>query len=164
MAHQAPENTQQQLEFQRKAAVDLFNFVWTLLEKPERNVAENDEMVHAAHASRFHWGQVGAPVNLVRGEWQISRVYAVLGRPESGLYHAKRCLELCQEHHIGDFDLAFAYEAMARAFAVAGQVLDCQAYLRLAQAAGQQIEDQEDRTYFFDDLKSIPIKDNDASN
>ena len=42
-------------------------------------------MLHAAHASRFHWGEVGEPVNFARGEWQISRVYAVLGRPEPAI-------------------------------------------------------------------------------
>jgi len=40
-------------------------------------------MIHAAHASRFHWGEIGKPINLGRGEWQISRVYSVLNRPES---------------------------------------------------------------------------------
>ncbi|MBA3365103.1 MAG: hypothetical protein H0U03_04865, partial [Actinobacteria bacterium] len=60
----------------RQLAVDLFNFVWTLLEKADRTGEEDDTMLHAAHASRFHWGEVGAPVNLARGEWQVSRVYA----------------------------------------------------------------------------------------
>ena len=46
----------------------------------------------AARASRFHWGEVGEPVNRVRGEWQCSRVYAVLGRAEPALWHARRCL------------------------------------------------------------------------
>jgi hypothetical protein len=63
-------------EDRRRLAVDLFNHVWTLLDKPDRTPAEDDEMIHAAHASRFDWAEVGAPVNLVRGEWQVSRVYA----------------------------------------------------------------------------------------
>ena len=94
-------------------------------------------MLHAAHASRFHWGEIGEPVNLVRGEWQVSRVYAVLQRPEPALWHARRCLELCQQHAIADFDLAFAYEAMARAHAVAGQHDATVSYLQLARQAGR---------------------------
>ena len=31
-------------------------------------------MIHAAHASRYHWSQVGTKANLARGEWQVSRV------------------------------------------------------------------------------------------
>src|SRR5690606_16440823 len=103
----------------RRLAAELFNRVWSLLEQPDRDQAADDTMLHAAHASRFHWGEVGTPVNLARGEWQISRVYAVLGRAEPALHHARRCLEICEAHGIGDFDLAFAYEALARASAVA---------------------------------------------
>ncbi len=73
-----------------------------------------------AHASRHHWEAVGTPVNLARGERLCPRVYAVLGRGEPALHHARRVLELCQEHGIGDWDLAFAHEALARASAVDG--------------------------------------------
>src|SRR3990170_957672 len=93
-------------EEHRRAAVDLFNFAWTLLDKQDRTADEDDTMVHAAHASRFHWGQVGTQVNLARGEWQVSRVYAVLGRAEPALWHARRCLEHCRGAGGGDFDLA----------------------------------------------------------
>ena len=105
----------------RALAVGLFNYTWTLLENPNRTQADDDEMLHAAHASRYHWGEVGEAVNLARGEWQVSRVYAVLGRGEPALYHARRCLEL-SEANAGreDWDLGSAYEAMARASAVAG--------------------------------------------
>jgi len=61
----------------------LFNLVWSLLDKKDRTKEEDDKMIHAAHASRFHWGEIGKPINLGRGEWQISRVYSVLNMPES---------------------------------------------------------------------------------
>src|ERR1700693_6097609 len=50
------------------------------MDKPDRTRDEEDEMLHAAHASRYHWGVVGQAENRARGEWQISRVYTVLGR------------------------------------------------------------------------------------
>src|SRR5579872_350316 len=99
----------------RRLGIDLFNFVWTLMEKPQRTQEEDDTMIHATHASRYHWGLVGAPANLARGEWQVARVYTLLGRTEPALYHARRCLEICEQHGIGDFDIAFAHEALARA-------------------------------------------------
>ena len=142
-------------ELHRKFAVDLFNLVWDLLDKEERTVQEDDRMIHAAHGSRFHWGEIGTPLQFERGEWQISRVYAVLNRPQAALYHAQRCLAICTENEIGDFDIAFAYEAMARAYAIAGEQSSCQRYVALAQEAGEQIEDQGDRDYFFGELKTI---------
>src|SRR5687768_5218269 len=48
----------------RKLAVALFNNVWGLMEKPNRTLAESDAMLHAAHASRWHWEQCGTAVNL----------------------------------------------------------------------------------------------------
>ena len=47
---------------ERRLATRLFNRVWELLERTGRSPHEDDEMVHAAHASRFHWGVVGEPV------------------------------------------------------------------------------------------------------
>ena len=139
----------------RQIAVDLFNHVWTLMEAAGRTTAQNDEMLHAAHASRYHWGLVGKPVNLARGEWQCSRVYAMLGRGEPAIHHGRRCLELCQAEGIGDFDLAFAYEALARAHLVAGDSHAADRYRSLASQAGTDIADDEDRTHFEEQLASI---------
>ena len=105
---------------ERRLAAALFNRTWELLLKPERSIADDDEMIHAAHASRHHWGVVGKPVNFARGEWQCSRVYSVLGRAEPALHHASRCLSLATENDLGPFDIGAANEAMARAYRVAG--------------------------------------------
>jgi hypothetical protein len=139
----------------RQVAVDLFNHVWTLIETPDRTTAQDDDMLHAAHASRYHWGLVGKPVNLARGEWQCSRVYAMLGRGEPAIHHGRRCLEICQAEDLGDFDFAFAYEALARAHAVAGDSEAAAKYLTQAAQAGTNIADQEDRTHFEGELASI---------
>jgi hypothetical protein len=143
-------------EVHRRLAVDCFNTVWQFLGKPERTREEDDTMLHMAHASRHHWGVIGAPVNLARGEWQVSRVYAVLGRAEPALYHARRCLEICEENTIGDFDLAYAYEALARGYAVAGDSGQREAYLAQAQEAGKQITEEDDRELLASDLTTIP--------
>ena len=78
-------------------------------------------MIHAAHASRHHWGHAGTPVNVSIGEWQLSRVYAVVARAEPALYHGRRALEIARQNHLGRFYVAYAYEALARASAVAGK-------------------------------------------
>jgi hypothetical protein len=143
-------------EFHRELAASLFNCVWDLMGKANRTQEDNDEMIHAAHASRYHWGEAGTAVNLARGEWQISRVYAVLNRPEPALYHAQRCMEITHQHEIGDFDLAYAYEAMARAIALRGDRLVSEHYLRLAKEAGDKIVEQEDKILFFSDLATVP--------
>lgn len=112
-------------------------------------------MIHMAHASRYHWSRVGTPVNEAIGEWQVSHVYAVLGRPEPAMYHAERCLGICKANDIGDFALAFAYEALARAAAVAGRPMDLRRNLLAAERAGRRIHEDEDREDFFRQLGTI---------
>ncbi|MCJ2555594.1 MAG: hypothetical protein LN415_00570 [Candidatus Thermoplasmatota archaeon] len=143
-------------EGHRKFAVDAFNLVWDLLDKEERTEGEDDKMVHAVHTSRFHWGEIGTPLEFERGEWQISRVYSVLNKPESALHHAKKCLSICKESDIGDFDIAFAYEATARANAVAGEQAEAEKYIKLGKEAGEQIAEKGNKDYFFSELKTIP--------
>jgi len=141
-------------ECHKKSAVDCFNLVWNLLGNEDRTKEDDDKMIHAAHASRFHWGEIGKPVHFERGEWQISRVYSVLKRPQAALYHAQRCLDICTENKIGDFDIAFAHEAMARANAALGNKAEFEKHYKLAREAGEKIAGKEDKDYFFGDLEA----------
>jgi lipopolysaccharide biosynthesis regulator YciM len=139
---------------ERELGIELFNKTWALLESAER---DPDELVHCAHASAYHWMQVGTVANRARSEWQCSRVYAVLGRPEPALHHARRCLELCESapDEIEEFDLPFAYEALARAYAVAGNEDETREWLARARAAGEKIVDEDDRVLLESDLSTI---------
>lgn len=139
----------------RKLAVQLFNHVWSLMEKADRTPAESDAMLHAAHASRWHWEQCGTAVNLARGDWQVSRVYTVLCRAEPALWHARRCLEICLRDGFRDWDLAYAYEAVARAARLAGDDAEYRRHLDLARAAGEEIAEADDREQFEKDLETL---------
>lgn len=143
---------------QRALGLTLYNHVWTLLEKTDRTPAETDEMIHAAHASRFNWNRAdGAePVNLARGEWQCPRVYAVLGRGEPALWHARRCVAINETAGRGEWDIASGNEAMARASAVAGDPGAAADSKAKAIAALDGIADQDDRDVVEDDLATLP--------
>ena len=143
-----------EIEAQRHFAVKLNNRVWELLEKPDRSLHDDELMVLAAYASYYHWLQVGTVVHQQRGDWMIARVYTVLGNATAALHHAVRCLELTQQHvkHMADFDVAFAYESVARANAIAGNRDEALNYARLAEKAGQAIVDEADRRIFLDDF------------
>jgi hypothetical protein len=143
---------------ERTLAAQLFNETWRLMEREDRSQEDDDRMVHTAHASRYHWGQVPAatPAHLARGEWQVSRVYAVLARPEPAIYHAQRVLDICLANGIGDWDLAFGYEALARAFAVAADPETARKWTDQALAAAAAIAEDEDRDLVLADLETIP--------
>ena len=144
-------------EQERKLGASYFNSVWDLMEKEDRTTEDDDLMLHMAHASRYHWGQVrGVPNNLQRSEWQISRVYAVLHRSEPCLHHAQRVLDICIANGIGDWDIAFAYEALARGHAVAGDAEAARAMTERAVEAAEAIAEEDSRKLLLADLETIP--------
>lgn len=142
-------------EAHRLFAKKLNGEVWDLLDKSARTPEEDERMVCAAHASCYHWLQVGTPVNHQRGEWLIARVYAVVGLGEEALRHAGRCMALTGRYpgDMADFDLPFAHECLARAYAVLGRREDAQKHFRRAEQGGERIADEEDRAIFFDSLR-----------
>lgn len=142
-------------EFHKQMAVSLFNSTWDYLDKKERTDREKETMIHMAHASRYHWEVIGKPINLARGDWQVSRVYSVLGRFEPALHHAKQSLDVCLQEEIKDFDLAFAYEAMARAYKIGNLMEESIKYKELAYKACEEIAKEGDRKVVIEDLTSI---------
>jgi hypothetical protein len=141
----------------RQLGVDLYNYTWTLLENENRTPDDDDEMLNSTHASAYHWSRAAGagPQNAARGHWQISRVNAVLGRGEAALYHAERCLGLCTENGIGDWDIASAYEALARAHRLAGDDADYRRNLELGREALAQVADEKDREHIEEDLDAL---------
>jgi hypothetical protein len=144
-------------ETHRLLGGQLFNKTWTLIAKDARTPDEDDEMIHCAHASAYHWLQVGTAANRARSEWQCSRMYTALGRAEPALWHAQRCLEICEAEPgaLEDWDLPFAYEALARAYAVAGDTAETGRCLEQARSLGAAIVDEEDRVHLESDLATI---------
>src|SRR5215207_7567297 len=128
------------------------------MELPERTPEQDDELIHTAHASRHHWALVGTAANLARGEWQLSRVYTVLGRGEPALHHAGRCLAYCEgdPDALEDWDLPYAYEALARAHAVAGDDDEARRSAAKARELGAKVADPEDREHLEEDLATLP--------
>lgn len=137
-------------------AVEFHSKTWDLLDQPERSAQDNERMVDYAHASLAHWRTAGGVKHHQRGEWLLARVYSVLGEGTIAVRHALRCLALLEgnKDEMADFDFAFAYEAVARAYAVSGQKANAQKYIEMAQKAGEAIKDDEDRRIFFNEFNS----------
>jgi hypothetical protein len=139
----------------KEEAVKCFNATWDLIDKSDRTHDDEVNMIHMAHASRYHWGQIGTAVEFTRGEWQISRVYSLLSMGEGALFHAKEALRLCLNNSIGDFDLAFAYEAMARAHSVLGSESEKAAFIDKAKEAAKAIAEEGNREYVESEISTI---------
>ena len=83
-------------------------------------------------------------------------ITSCISRPEPALFHAQKVLDICQREGIGDFDLAFAYEALARAHAIAGDLDEAHRWAELARAACADIAEDGDREITQSDLETLP--------
>ncbi len=137
----------------------LFNHVRDLMEKKKRTREEDAEMIRDVHAMRFHWGEAGTRRNFAVSEWQIARVYSLLGMPESAIYHANKSLAYVKAGGEGfeDFHLPSAYEGLARACTAAGEERNARRYLVLAKRLAMRIKDPEDRKTILEQIASVPI-------
>ncbi|MGC9332725.1 MAG: hypothetical protein ACP5JJ_01140 [Anaerolineae bacterium] len=149
------EKTFTEADAHRYFAIQFNGETWNLLEKAERTKMEDERMVYAAFASCRHWLEAGTGVHHQRAEWLIARVYATLGLGQAALRHAARCLELTEQHagEMEDFDRAYAYEALARANAIAGNPAEARQYLARAEEAGAVIADEQSKKIFEGDLQ-----------
>jgi hypothetical protein len=143
----------------RRLGAGLYNFTWTLMEKPDRTADETDLMIESAHASAFHWMQIGTLNNRARGHWLCSRAYAVAGRAEPSLWHAQRCLALVEAGggDFEDWERGSALEAVSRAYAVGGDREEAVHYRDMAAAELTKIKEDGDREVLEKDLASIPL-------
>ena len=147
-------------EEHRRLGVELYNGTWALIERGNRTPDEDDEMLHRAHASAYHWLQAPhSAANRARSHWLCSRVHVLAGQPEGGIHHARRCLALVQGHgdEMEDWDLAAAHEALARAHAAAGEPDEARRYLELARAETEAIANPKDRHHIEEDLDSLVV-------
>ncbi len=88
---------------------------------------------------------------------KLSEAEAVLGRAEPSLWHARRCVEINEAHGIRDWDIAGAYEAMARSHSVAGDMTAAREWVDRARAACAEIADPEERENIEGDIATVVL-------
>lgn len=140
------------LQLHQDMGITYFNQSWDLLLKEDRSKEDEDVLINMVHASLFHWRQLNQPVNILRGEWMIAHVYTLLKQKEAALYHAKNTMEWSDKAKAEDWDLAYAYEAMARAYALNGDKDGFAKFHELAATAGREIKEEGDRKQFDADF------------
>ncbi len=136
-------------------AARLFDRAWDLLERVDRTEQESQLMVEAALESRTLWRQVGTPANHAISDWQLARVYAVLGDAGSSQAFAQMALAQCETHELGPFLTGYAHEAIARAHALAGEAPLARRHLHLATVWAGRLEDPDQRRLLDHDLLEV---------
>ena len=127
-------------------AVELNNLAWELYELPARTAEETERMIDAAHASVHHWRQAGSMLSALRGQVLLTSCYVAAGHGEDAVRHAYRALDLLS-HAEGatPFDRVSVLGSVSGAMSLAGKSPEAQRARAEAQAALQQLTDEDDR-------------------
>lgn len=152
IANPSPEDM---ARWHRTFASSAFNHTWSLLDADTLSRDQEEEMLAAAFAQRFHWYEVGTPSNKAIADWQVSRVAAVLGYAELARRFGEGSLELALSEDLGPFIVGFAHEAIARAAADVDDIETFTTHLELAKANVSEIADSEDRDLLKADLAEM---------
>jgi hypothetical protein len=140
----------------RQFGAELFNHTWALIEKPARSAADDAEMVLSAMTSRWHWGRIGGPPQVITGDWQVAHVLALVGDAALSLRFATRALDGAIAAGFTGWRLASVHEGMARAHAAAGDAAARAEHVAAAEAALAAETDAKDATVIADQLASVP--------
>jgi DNA-binding transcriptional MerR regulator len=146
-------------ETHRALGAGLFNRTWDLLEIEDRSARQDAEMIDTAHASAWHWRQVGNAANEARGHWILARVYSVLRHGSEAVYHATRANDVLAAggEGIEDWDAAAAAEAMSRALVASGDLAGAATWKAKAETLLEGVADADDRGVVEGDLATLPV-------
>lgn len=140
--------------------VEYNNGIFPLLEKNDRSQEETERMIAMAYASTLHWNSYSGhtSANSARGEYMISTTNSYAGRKEAALHHAKRCYEITHNNktEMADFDFSYANMAMARAYALNGDLISAKKFYDDCENSTENIADAKDKEIVVMDLNSGP--------
>ena len=138
-------------------SAECFNRAWDLIDKPSRTPEEDQTMLQLGLTSLWHWTQRSdrKPINLSVGNWQLSRIYALLGQADLARLYGQASLRLSQEEGDFPFYLGYAYEALARTESISRDSAKMEEYLQKAQECIEKIPDPDDKQQLLADLATI---------
>ena len=139
-----------------KLAKQDFNKTWEYIDMKDRTEKQNEEMINTALSSREHWSHVGNASNFAIGDWQISKVYTLVGNGEKALEYAKKGFDNALETNDA-FLIAFAYESIARSYMVLRDKENLEINLLKAEEVAKEIDDKGNREYLLGELKTIAL-------
>lgn len=136
-------------------AAHCFNRAWDLIEKLNRTPEDDLLMVAMNQASIYHWLNRDDCDNrrLSIGYWQASRIQALIGHADEARRFA--AVSLSYSAGLKPFYVAYAYEALARAAFVAGNVVETAAHLETAKVLAAKVDEKDERELLLKDLATL---------
>ena len=142
--------------WQKRFAVACNNRAWQLVENAHRTPSEMHEMLHAAHASAWHWARVGTALNEARANLLLGMAHALASEGPLALRYAMSAFNYFNEHEAPDWEQAFTHAVLAAAAKAAGNPELHREHYAEAQRLGEAIAAPEDRAVFLRSFSQVP--------
>jgi hypothetical protein len=139
----------------RRFAMSCNNRAWDLSTEV-RTPAQDREMLNAAHASAWHWEQVGSELNRMRATLLLAEVHALLGMGSSALMLAETMREYFTNRETPDWEIAFTHTIYAHAAHAAGRLAEYREAYRQATAAIGSVAKEDDRNIVAKTFSLVP--------
>lgn len=129
-------------------AIQMNNRAWDLADKPARTMAEDEEMLDAAHAAAAHWSRIGNDLNRARADLLLGHAHALLGHGSPAMLYARRGYAFVTARESPDWEMALAHAVLANAAHAAREATLHRTEYALAKSLADAIADPEDREIF----------------
>jgi hypothetical protein len=144
-------------KWNRWFAVECNNRAWRLAEQPSRTPAEDEEMVHAAHAAALHWSKVGTALHEARAAMLLGQVHALVGDGKRALHYARGAFAfVTARDDTPAWEIAFAHAVLANAAAANDERSLHHTHYARAKALGGALTDDEERAIFEATFRTVP--------
>lgn len=142
--------------WQRRLASQANNRAWTLAEAPARSPAEDDEMLHAAHAAMHLWSIVGDDGHRAHAHQLLAHVHALLGHAGEASRFLARSQPQFLESEAAPWERALAHAVAAHVAAVCGERDLHRAQHAQARRCIDALPDPQDREILEATMRVVP--------
>lgn len=147
---------EEQAKWARRFAVECNNRAWRLAESAARSEAEDEEMLHCAHAAALHWSQVGTELHNARATMLLGHVHALLGDGRRAMSYARQAFDFVLSRASPAWEVAFAHAVLANAASAAADRELHAKHFGIAKALGDALADAEERAIFEATFRTVP--------
>lgn len=144
------------LQARRMLAISAYNNAADLLGRHEISEEDAYRALCEALASRALWEPIGTPMNLLIGDWQVSRAMSINGLVEDAVVLLESAIGQAIEHELDDWLIASLHEGYARALLYADDERYGDVYMVAVQLIAG-ITDLEDRSIIEAQFADLPM-------
>lgn len=146
----------EEIAWRRRVASITNNRAWTLAEMSERTAQQDEEMLHAAHASAHLWRSVGTARNAALADLLLGQVHSLLGNAALAQRFADSARAFFLNGAGTPSDRAMAHAVAANAAHCGGDAASHEREYTAALSAMEAIANEKEKEIVLATLRVIP--------